>query len=112
MPDSYSGSFLSHEVKPVQQMLRLGIEVELEVAHCIPAVGQEGHLLVHLHTLRLQEVEQPAFGLRVVALDKAKAFGDSLRGNAFAHDHLKPFFVTGCLLAGMDVAAIDRLNRT
>ena len=65
VPDSYSGSFLSHQMKPIEEVLGLWAEVQLEVAHRVPAVGEKGELLIHLEALGFQDLEQAAFGLLV-----------------------------------------------
>ena len=51
MSDSDTNSFLSHEVKPIEEVLSLGIEVQLQLAHRIAAVREECHSLIHLHAL-------------------------------------------------------------
>jgi hypothetical protein len=38
VPDNDSSSFLSHDMEPIQQMLRLWTEVQLEVAHRLTTV--------------------------------------------------------------------------
>lgn len=44
-------------MEPIEHVLSLGIEIELQVTHRITAIGLKGHLLIHLHALRLQQVE-------------------------------------------------------
>jgi len=56
------------DMEPVEQMLGLRIEVERQVAYVVPAVGEEGNLLVHLHPLGAQYLEEPPLRLGVVAL--------------------------------------------
>ena len=60
-------------MKPVEQVLGLRVQVQLEVAHRVAAVGEKRELLVHLMALRLEHLEQAAFGLLVQGLDKPKA---------------------------------------
>ena len=45
------------DMKPVQEMLSLGVEIQLELAHRIAAIGEEGDLLIELVTLRLEHFE-------------------------------------------------------
>jgi hypothetical protein len=54
------------DVEPVDEMLGLGIEVQGQVAHILSAVGQEGDLLIGLHPLRLQHLEEPSLRVGVV----------------------------------------------
>ena len=81
VPDSYSGSFLSHHMEPIEQMLGLRVEVELELAHGVAAIGEKGDLLVQLVALRLEHFEQAPFGFLVKGLHEGKALaGDRLLG--------------------------------
>jgi hypothetical protein len=73
MPDNDTSDFLSHDMKPVQQMLGFRAEVPLEIPHGVSAMREKGELLIHLEPLGLPELEQAALGLRVNGLDKAKA---------------------------------------
>jgi hypothetical protein len=45
-------------MEPIQGVLGLGIEVVLELPNVLAAIGQEDHLLVVLHSLALEELEQ------------------------------------------------------
>ena len=60
-------------MEPVQQVFSLRIQIQLDVAHVLAAVGEEIDLLVGLHTLRLKQLEQAAFGLFIVGLYPGKA---------------------------------------
>jgi hypothetical protein len=71
-------------------MFRLRVQVERQVAHVLPTVGQEGDLLVRLHPLRLQNFEQAALWLEIVGLDKSEALRRSVRGHALTSDDLEP----------------------
>jgi len=44
-------------MKPIQQMLGLWAEIQLEVTHGVPAIREKGELLIHLEPLGLQEFE-------------------------------------------------------
>jgi hypothetical protein len=83
------------------------VQVQRQVAHVLAAVGQEHHLLVHLHPLGAQHLEQPPLRLAVVGLDEAEALGWTICGHALARDHLEPPIPLGPLLAGVDVAAVQ-----
>ena len=73
MPDNYSGDFLSHEMKPVQDMRGLWAHLQLEFPKRVVAIGEKGDLLVHLYVLRLQHLIQTSLGLCVQRLHKPKA---------------------------------------
>ena len=45
MPDNDRNSFLSHQVKPIDQMRRFRIELHGEVPYCLAPIGQKGELL-------------------------------------------------------------------
>jgi hypothetical protein len=60
-------------MKPVQQVLSLGIQIQLHVAYVLAAVGEEIDLLVGLHALGLKQLEQATFGLFIVGLNPGKA---------------------------------------
>jgi hypothetical protein len=99
MPDNDASDFLSHYMEPIEQVLCVGVQIELELAHGVPTIGEKGDLLVELMALRLEHFEQATFWFLVVGLDKGKAFtGDSLFGllapckgqQTLARDHLEP----------------------
>jgi hypothetical protein len=81
----------------IQQMLCLGTEIQLEVAHGLATVREEGELLIHLEPLGLEYLEEAPFGLLINALDNAKALtrGDFLLvvpcegENTLAYDDLE-----------------------
>jgi hypothetical protein len=77
VPDNDSGSLLSHEVKPVEEVLGVRVQVELEVAHGLTTIGEKGDLLVELVPLRLEHLEQPPFRFLVIRLYK----GETLTGD-------------------------------
>ena len=60
-------------------MLGLGIKVELEVADGIAAIREKRDLLVQLVALRLEHLEEAAFGFLVIRLDEGKTLaGDEI----------------------------------
>jgi hypothetical protein len=61
------------QMKPVQQVLGLRVQVQLEVPHRVAPIGQERDLLIHLMPLRLQDLEQAPFRLYIQGRHKAKA---------------------------------------
>jgi len=60
------------DMEPVQDVLRLGIEVLRERAHRLASIGEEGNLLVGLHALGLQQIKEPALGLGVNTLHQSE----------------------------------------
>jgi hypothetical protein len=72
MPDNDARDFLSHDMKPVQQMLGVGVQIELKLAHGVPAIGENGDLLVQLMPLRLEHFEEPTFRFLVKGLHERK----------------------------------------
>src|SRR5215471_14337953 len=54
------------EMKPVQDMRRLGAHLQLERTQCVIAIGKKGNLLVHLQALRVQHLMQASLRLGVV----------------------------------------------
>src|SRR5260221_1009636 len=99
---------LHRDVEPVEKMLGLRVQVHLEIADRIAAIGQECNRLVHLHPLRFKHLEQTAFRLGVVVIHKSKALRRSaLLGHTFTYDHLEPSFGSRPLVFCMDITAID-----
>ena len=99
-------------MKPIEQMLGLRIEVELEVAHGIAAIGEKRDLLVQLVPLGLEHLKEPPFGFGVVGLDQSKTLAGDGRFGLFppvkreeapARDHLK----AALLPLRFDVAPIN-----
>ena len=95
------------DVEPVQQVFGLRVQVEREVAHVVGAVGEEGDLLVGLHALGGEQLEQPPLGFGVVGLDEAEAFGRPVGGHALAGDDLEPAVAAGALPGRVHVAAVQ-----
>ena len=90
MPDSSTNSFLSHLMKPIKEMLGLGVEVQLQLAHRIAAIREKGYLLIHLHPLGFQHLEHAPLGLGVIAMHEGKTLRRSLGGHALACNHFNP----------------------
>jgi hypothetical protein len=61
MPDNDINSFLSHEVNPVQQLLRLGVKLPGKRAYRLAAIGQKRQRLRVRHAVGLQHRAQPPF---------------------------------------------------
>jgi hypothetical protein len=90
MPDNDSSGFLSHDMKPIQQVFGLGIEIQLQLTHRIAAVRKKGYLLIHLHALGFEHLKHTPLRLGIVAMDKGKTLCGSLGRDTFARNHLKP----------------------
>ena len=56
MPDNDINSFLSHDMKPIDEVRTGGMEIGLEIAHRVPAIGEEQNGLVLLHPLGFQQL--------------------------------------------------------
>src|SRR6202022_552464 len=96
------------QMKPVQEVLSLGIQIQLHVAYVLAAVGEEIDLLVGLHALGLKQLEQATLGLGIVAIYKSEAFRRfALLGHTLTHDHLEPSFGSRLLVFCMDITAVD-----
>jgi hypothetical protein len=76
-------------MEPIQQVLGFRVEIELQVAHSVAAIGEKGDLLIQLHTMALEHLEESSFTLAVIRLHEAKAFTGSFLWNGFVHDHFK-----------------------
>src|SRR5205085_694157 len=61
------------EMKPIEEMLGLWVEIQLEISDRIAAIREKRELLVHLMALRLQHLEQAPFRFRIESLHKPKA---------------------------------------
>ena len=46
-------------MKPIEEVLRVRVELELELTHGVAAIGKKGDLLVHLMALRVERLEGP-----------------------------------------------------
>ena len=51
MPNNDINSFLSHEVKPIDEVRTGRMEVRLEIAHRVPTIREKQHRLIFLHPL-------------------------------------------------------------
>src|SRR5882724_10549236 len=88
-------------------MFRLRIEVELQLAYRIAAIGEKGDLLIHLHALGFEYLKHAPFRLGIVAMYEGKTLGGALGGDTFAGNHLKPPVFAGGLITRMHVASIE-----
>src|SRR5215831_20384778 len=85
-------------MEPIEEVICLRTEIELHIADGVAPIGEKLDLLVHLETLGLEQLEQPALWLLVVRLDKGKAlagrggvvFAASERQDALPCDDFKP----------------------
>src|SRR4051812_40681146 len=66
-------------MEPIQEMLGLRVEVELELSHGIATIGEKGDLLVQLVTLRLEDFEESPLRFLVKGLHE----GETLAGDRF-----------------------------
>jgi len=60
------------DVEPIQNVLRIRVEIFLELANRITAIREESHLLVGLHSLGLEQIKQTALGLLVETLHQGE----------------------------------------
>src|SRR6202030_2327705 len=100
------------QMKPVQQVFSLRIQIELHVAHVLAAVGEEIDLLFGLNALALEQLKQTALGFFIVGLNPGKApsrellfsFLVALKSqDALAGNHLE----MSLLVPPADIATID-----
>lgn len=91
-------------MEPVEQVFGFGVEIKLQAAHGLAAVGDKGDLLVHLHALAFEHLEKAPLGLVVIGLHQAKALAAAFFRNGFAHDH---FEVRLLVIPLPEVAAIN-----
>jgi hypothetical protein len=100
------------EMKPVQEMLRVWVQIELEIPHGVAAIGEKSNLLVELVALQLEHLEEPPFRFLVMRLYERKALTGDWRFGLFspregqqtlAGNHLEPALPA----EGTDVAPID-----
>ena len=64
------------------------VEIELQVAHGVAAIGEKGDLLIQLHALALKHLEKSQFGLV-----EPKAHAGAFLRNRVSHDHFKMSFL-------------------
>src|ERR1700686_1793551 len=62
-------------MKPVENVLRVQMEICRQFSHGIPAVREKGDALTRQHSLRLQHFVQSTFGFRVDPLHPRKYRG-------------------------------------
>src|SRR6266508_1117760 len=71
-------------------MFGVRVQVPRQLTHVVTTVSQKRHLLVGLHALRLEHLEQPPFGFAIVGLHEAVAFGGAVGRHALAGDDFEP----------------------
>src|SRR5215470_6194689 len=99
-------------MEPIEEVICLRTEIELHIADGVAPIGEKLNLLIHLETLGLEQLEQPAFGLVVIGLDKGKALDGRIglllaapeRQNALARNDLEPALLRALRL---DIAAVN-----
>jgi hypothetical protein len=94
-------------VEPVQQVFSYRAQVELEIAHVVATVREEGDGLIHLQPLRLKQFGQPPLGFGVVVGHEAEALGFTIGWDTLADDQLKPAGFAIIVIPSVDVAAIN-----
>ena len=62
-------------MEPIEQMLRMGAQIALQLARAFLTIREEHELLVVPQALAAEHRGQVPPGLRVVALDEAEALG-------------------------------------
>jgi hypothetical protein len=99
------------DVEPVNQVLAEKMLVLLHPAYILAAIGQEHHLLVLLHALRLQQLPEPPARLLVVGLNEPETLrrrhlariAPPESYHTLAGDYLKP----SLLVRRANVAAVE-----
>src|SRR5215510_5657696 len=99
-------------MEPIEQVICLRTEVKLHIADRVASIGEKLDLLIHLEALGLEQLEQPAFGLLVIGLDKGKALDGRMglllaaleRQDPLARKGLEPALLRALRL---DVAAVN-----
>lgn len=71
------------DMKPIEHVFTGRMEVNLEVSHDIPAIGQEEQLLVFLHALGFHQLPQASPRLGITGLDEGEALGGRMGLRAF-----------------------------
>jgi len=85
----------------------MGVEVERQVPDVLTSIGKERDLLVGLHALAAQHLDQAPFRLGVDLLHEGEALRGPLGGHALARDHLEPAVAAGGLRTGVDLSAVQ-----
>src|SRR6266508_1109315 len=70
LPELLEDRQAQRHMEPVQHLLSLWTELELEITHIVAAIGEEGDGLVHRQPLAVQDLDQPAARLRSIAGDE------------------------------------------
>src|SRR5262249_39733055 len=94
-------------MKPIQEVLRKRIQVELQIPNRFAAITQKGHRLIGVSALRFQKFKDPPLWLTVPIVDKGHTLRVTFRRDAFADDHFKPAFLAVGLLATVDIATVQ-----
>ena len=66
------------------------VQIQLQITHCISAIGQECDLLIRLHALGFQNLKHAPFGFFIIVVDECKPFGGPIVSYTFAGNDLKP----------------------
>ncbi len=88
-------------------MLGLRVEVQRQVTDVLATIGEKRDLLIGLHALGGEDLEQAPFRFGVVGLHVSEALGRPLVGDDLPGDHLEPAVPPGGLRTGMHVAAVQ-----
>src|ERR1035437_8749273 len=102
------------DVKPVQYVLGLWMEICRQFAYRVTTVGQKGDVLSWQHPLRLQHFVQSTLGFRIDPPRARKYLGRAFFRNTLTGNDLKTSGPTRSPLSTTDVAAIqtDRDGRS
>src|SRR5215831_19450717 len=92
------------DVKPIQHVLARWCYLLGQRAHLLAAIGEEGDLLISLQTLTLEQFEEPAFGLLIIAMDQAQIARRAVLGQGAADDEFK---VALAIVPVAHIAAIE-----
>jgi hypothetical protein len=107
LPDNDLRDFLSHHMKPIEQMVGFGTEIQREIAHGVGAVRQKGDRLIHREALRRQQLKESAFRVLIIAMHEPHAAGWTRCWDTLVLNDLE----AACLPLGcgpcIDIPAID-----
>jgi hypothetical protein len=88
-------------------MLGIGMQIPGQVPDGVATIGEEGELLIGLHSLGLEDFKEAALRFRIVILHEAKALRSALCGHTPPNDHFKPTFLPTWGFPRVDIAAIN-----
>ena len=81
MPDNDASGFLSHNMEPIKKVLRVRVQVELELAHGVAAVRENVICWLSWCPWRFQDLKQAPLRFPVKGLHEGKALaGNRLLG--------------------------------